>query len=280
MEIKATDVKELREKTGAGLMDCKKALIEAEGDFKKAERLLKEMGITAAAKRSSRSTNEGSIFSFIEGNRAGLLELSCETDFVAMNKDFIGLGKEILPEIVKNDLKAIPPDMEKQLSELIGKLKENMEIRRFTTTIASNNELLVDYIHGNGRIGVIIKLWAEKPEVLKHEQVREFTFNCALHVAAFNPMFLSVDQIDKEYLTEQEEIFTKQALSLGKPEKIVPGIVKGKLNKHFSEICFLNQGFVKDDKQSVQKALETLGKEVSSKLSLAEYLYFRVGEEL
>ena len=280
MEIKATEVKELREKTGAGLMDCKKALIEAGGDFKKAERLLKEMGIAAAAKRSSRSTNEGRIFSLIEDNKSGLLELSCETDFVAMNKDFIGLGKKILPEIVKNDLNAISPGMEKQLSELIGKLKENMEIRRFITTTASNNELLVDYIHGNGRIGVIIKLRAEEPEVLKHEQVKEFAFNCALHVAAFNPMFLSVDQIDKEYLSEQEKIFTKQALNLGKPEKIVPGIVKGKLNKHFSEICFLNQGFVKDDKQSVQKVLEALGKEVGSKLSLAEYLYFRVGEEL
>ncbi len=280
MEIKATDVKVLREKTGAGLMDCKKALIEAEGDFKKAERLLKEMGIAAAAKRSGRSTNEGRIFSLIEGNRGGLLELSCETDFVAMNEEFVVLGKKMLPEIVKNNLKAISPGMEKQLSELIGKLKENMGIRRFATTTASDNELLVDYIHGNGRIGVIIKLWAEKPEVLEHEKVKECAFNCALHVAAFNPMFLSVDQIDKEYLTEQEEIFTKQAMSLGKPEKVVPGIVKGKLNKHFSEICFLNQGFVKDDKQSVQKVLEALGKEVGSKLGIAEYLYFRVGEEL
>ena len=280
MEIKATDVKVLREKTGAGLMDCKKALIEAEGDFKKAERLLKEMGIAAAVKRSGRPTNEGRIFSLIEGNKGGLLELSCETDFVAMNEEFVGFGKKMLPEIVKNNLKAISPGMEKQLSELIGKLKENMGIRRFATTTASDNELLVDYIHGNGRIGVIIKLWAEKPEVLEHEKVKEFAFNCALHVAAFNPMFLSVDQIDKEYLTEQEEIFTKQAMSLGKPEKVVPGIVKGKLNKHFSEICFLNQGFVKDDKQSVQKVLETLGKEVGSKLGIAEYLYFRVGEEL
>ena len=280
MDIKATDVKKLREITGAGMMDCKKALTEAGGDFKKAERILKEMGLAAAAKRSGRATNEGRIFTLVSGSKAGLLEIACETDFVAMNKDFITVGNEILSDVVEKELSELPDELKEKVAGLVSKLKENMEIRRFTTTRSGENELLVDYVHGEGRIGVIIKMGAESPEALADEKVKEFAFNCALHAAAFNPLYLSSDKVDPEYLKEQEEIFTKQAESLGKPEKVVAGIVKGKLNKHLSEICFVDQKFVKDDKQSVSKVMEALGKEVGTKLSLTDYLYYRVGEEI
>jgi len=279
VEIKASDVKKLRETTGAGLMDCKKALKEAEGDFTKAERILKEMGLAAAAKRSSRATNEGRIFSCIEGKKAGLLELSCETDFVARNQDFIDFGKNILKNIVSKNIKETTPEMEQETASLISKLKENMGIRRFVTISADENELLTDYIHGEGRIGVIIKLQADDPKVLGDEKVKELAFDLALHAAAFNPKYLSQDKVDTDYLKEQEEIFLKQAQNLGKPEKVLQGIVKGKLNKHLSEICFLNQGFVKDDKQSVKKTLDSLGKELGTQISLADYLYYSVGEE-
>jgi len=280
VDIKATDVKKLREITGAGMMDCKKALTEAGGDFKKAERILKEMGLAAAAKRSGRATNEGRIFTLVSGSKAGLLEIACETDFVAMNKDFITVGNEILSDVVEKELSELPDELKEKVAGLVSKLKENMEIRRFTTTRSGENELLVDYVHGEGRIGVIIKMGAESPEALADEKVKEFAFNCALHAAAFNPLYLSSDKVDPEYLKEQEEIFTKQAESLGKPEKVVAGIVKGKLNKHLSEICFVDQKFVKDDKQSVSKVMESLGKEVGTNLTLTDYLYYRVGEEI
>lgn len=280
MDIKATDVKRLREITGAGMMDCKKALTEAGGDFKKAERLLKEMGLAAAAKRSGRATNEGRVFTKLIGNRAGVLEIACETDFVAINQDFIATGEGILSEIVEKELTELTEDLKERVAGLVSKLKENMEIRRFATVSAGANALLVDYVHGEGRIGVIIKIEADAPDALNNEKVKAFAFDCALHAAAFNPQYLSSEKVDPEYLKEQEEIFAKQAEGLGKPEKVLAGIVKGKLNKHLSEICFLDQKFVKDDKQSVRKVMETLGKEVGSKLALSEYLYYRVGEEL
>ena len=262
------------------MMDCKKALAEAGGDFKKAERILKEMGLAAAAKRSGRATNEGRIFSLIRDGKAGLLEIACETDFVARNQDFIAAGNDLIAEIVEKEITELSSEMKEKVAGLVSKLKENMEVRRFTTTSAEENELLVDYIHGEGRIGVIIKLKAENPEVLSHEKVKEFAFDCALHAAAFNPLYLSVDNVDPAYLKEQEEIFMKQAESLGKPEKVLAGIVKGKLKKHLSEICFLDQKFVKDDKLSVGKVMDALGKEVDSTISLTGYLYYGVGQEL
>jgi elongation factor Ts len=278
--VQASDVKKLREKTGAGMLDCKNALSEADGDFKKAEKILKERGIAAASKRSARATNEGRIFSNVQNKRGGLVELSCETDFVARNEDFITFGNKIVNETVEAGSEEITPAIEEEVKELISTIKENIKIRRIKIIEAAENELIVDYIHGEGRIGVLIKLKAEDGTALEKEEVKNFAFDCALHVAAFNPMYLSKEVVDKEYLEEQEQIFTKQAEQLGKPENVMQGIVKGKLNKHLSEICFLNQGFVKEEKKSVEKIMDELSKSVGTKLSITDYAYFSVGEEL
>lgn len=280
MGISAADVKQLREKTGAGMLDCKKALTEADGNFEKAEKILKELGLAAAAKRSGRATNEGRIFTAINGDKAGVLEITCETDFVARNDDFKKLGQDLITRVMNEGLTEMIPALEARVQETISTIKENITLRRFYTTEITEDEMVVDYIHGEGSIGVLVKLKADSSDALENEKVKEFAFDCALHIAAFNPLYLDQNAIDEGYLKEQEEIFKKQAENLGKPEKVIPGIVKGKLNKHLSEICFLNQGFVKDDKQSVSRVLEQVSKEVGSKISIAEYAYYKVGSEL
>jgi len=280
VEIKAEDVKALREKTGAGMMDCKKALVEAGGDFKKAEKILKEIGAASAAKRIGRITKEGRVFTKISPSKAGILELTCETDFVARNQEFIRLGNEILTLIVDQGVSPQAPEINEKITSLISTIKENMVLRRAEVISVASDEIVQDYIHGEGRIGVLVKAKVNKPELLTNEKVRAFVFDCALHVAAFSPQFLSEEAIPPEYLKEQEEIFMKQAETLGKPANVLQGIVKGKLKKHFAEICLLDQPFVRDEKRSVSKVAQDVGKEVGGTISIVQFLYYRVGEDL
>ena len=277
MQITADVVKKLRDATGAGMMDCKKALVQAEGDFAKAEKLLKEMGLAAVAKRAGRATNNGSVFTLVKDGKAVLLEMACETDFVARNKDFVALGKELCEDVIAQGYTSIVGELEAKVQDLITKIKENMSLKRFIVWDVSQNQMVSEYIHGEGSLGVLVKLESDTPEALSNEAVKEFANDCALHVAAFTPRYLSSDRVDDDYIAEQTDIFTKQTLALGKPEKVVPGIVQGKLNKHFSEICFLQQPFVKDDSQSVEKVLASLSKDTGAKLSVTDYMLFRVG---
>lgn len=280
MAISAGDVKRLREKTGAGLMDCKQALEEAGGDFDKAERILKELGKAAAAKRSGRATNEGRIFVGIKGNRATILELACETDFVARNESFVQLGQTLVNDILERSLTAADAGMEARVQEAISTIKENMSIRRFATLEKGDNEVFSHYIHGeSGRLGAIVKVQADNAAALSNQAVADFAFDCALHVVAFRPMFLSESAVDAAYAKEQEEIFMAQAQNLGKPEKVLQGIVQGKLRKHFAEVCLMQQAFVKDDKQSVADVAKAVGKTVGAAVTVTGYLVYAVGEE-
>lgn len=279
MDIKAADVKKLRDKTGAGMMDCKKALTEAGGDSAKAERILKEMGLAAAAKRSGRATNEGRVFTKVDGKQAGILELSCETDFVARNKDFIALGHSMLQKMLSEGLDGDSEEVQSMLQEAIGTIKENMGFRRFSRMTADDNELIVDYVHGDGGgIGVLVKIKADKPELFENEAVKQFAFDVALHVAAFNPPYLAPDTVPEQYRVEQEEIFEKQAEGMGKPEKVIDGIIKGKMKKHLSEITLEEQPFVKDDKRSVKQVAKELGTETGGLIAVSDFVYYRVGD--
>lgn len=279
MEITADIVKKLRDATNAGMMDCKKALVEAKGDFAKAEKILKEMGLAAVAKRAGRATNNGRAFTLIQDNKAVILEMACETDFVARNKDFIALGGELCQDIISHGYTEIVPELEAKVLNLITMIKENMSLKRFKLFTIEELSMMSEYVHGEGSLAVLVKLKSDKAEALKLPAVQEFAFDCAMHVAAFSPLYLSQDQVDAAYVEEQTEIFTNQTLALGKPAKVVPNIVKGKLAKHFSEICFLQQPFVKDDSQSVEKVLANLSKEVGAKLTISDYTYYRVGSE-
>ena len=278
MEIKATEVKRLREKTGAGMMDCKNALAKCEGDFDKAERLLKEQGLAAAVKKSDRVTNSGKIFSRTLPDKGIMLELTCETDFVARNSLFLKLGEALLDKVVAQKLTAPTEELTKMVQETVGTIKENMQLRRIVTMPVAANEALVEYIH-DGRIGVMIRFSfgdpkAEGPPARQGDPLRLRPARGRLRA-----VFLSKDKVSPAFLKEQEEIFAKQAESLGKPANVLQGIIKGKLNKMLSEICLLEQPFVKDDKRKVSKVLEELSKEAGTKIDIVDYAYLKLGGE-
>ena len=278
MDIKPIDVKKLREQTGAGMLDCKNALKESEGNIEKAVKILREKGLAAAAKRSARATEEGKIFTKITDGKAVILELTCETDFVARNENFVKLGNSLADAVISTGAKEVTEELSNMVKEAIGTLKENMTLKRVKVLDVADDEYVIDYIHGVGNIGSLIKLKADSKDAFANDAVKEFAFDSALHVAAFNPVALSPETVDPAYIKEQEEIFTKQAESLDKPDKVKQGIIKGKLNKHMSEICFLNQPFVKDDKKKVSQVLAETAKAAGAKLDIADYVYFKVGE--
>ncbi len=282
MEIKPIDVKNLREKTGAGMGDCKKALIEAEGNIEQAVKILKEKGLAAAAKRSARATKEGKIFTKIKGNKAVILELNCETDFVSRNEKFIALGDKLTDEIIATGAKEVTPALSILVTEAIGVIKENMTLPRFKVLEIADNEYAAQYVHGVGNIGVIVKFKADSKALFDNEAVKAFAFDCALHVAAFAPVALSPDKISADYIKEQTEIFQAQMdqdpKMAEKPDKVKAGILQGKLNKHFAEICFLDQAFVKDDKKKVSQVMAETAKAAGGKLEIAEYVYYKLGD--
>jgi elongation factor Ts len=278
VEFNAQDLKRLREKTGAGMLDCKNALVEAGGDFAKAERKLKELGLAAASKKGGRATNSGMVFTKVAPDRAALLELTCETDFVARNAMFLDLGKALVEAVFEKKLNGKTEAMDLMVKEVIGKIKENMEIRRVATVTAGPDEVLVDYVH-DGRIGVVLRFRLIGPALAANPRVKETLFHCALHVAAFSPAFLSRDKVPADWLKEQEEIFTKQVEGMDKPANVLAGIVKGKINKLLAETCFLEQPFVKDEKRKVSRVLEDLGREVGGKIEAVDYTYIKAGEE-
>lgn len=280
MDIKASDVKKLRDKTGAGMMDCKKALVDAGGDAARAEKILKELGLAAAAKRMGRATNEGRIFTRLTQEKAGILELSCETDFVARNNDFVALGTNLLQLVMDKGARAESEEVGEAIKKAISTIKENIALRRFEVVPVAGDETVVDYIHGDGgSIGVLVKVRADG-SAAGSEAVRQFAFDVALHVAAFNPAYLSQETVAASYIAEQEAIFLKQAQNLDKPENVVQGIVKGKMKKHLSEICLVDQPFVKDDKKSVAQVAAEIGKSNGGSVTVVDYRYYRVGEEI
>ena len=264
--------------TGAGMMDCKTALVEADGDLQAAERKLKEQGLAAAAKRVGRAAEEGRVFASVQNGGAALLELSSETDFVARNDQFVELGRSLVVHALEQALQEPDEHMQEAIGDLASRIRENIGFKRCAVVAVDTaaGEHVADYVHGEGSIGVLVKL---RTGGTVDEEVRQTAHDLALHVAAFAPRFLSADDVDGSYRDEQEQIFRTQAEALGKPEKVTEGIVRGKLGKHLSEICLLEQGFVKDEKQKVKQVLAGLGKRLGEKVSVAEFRYFKVGEQ-
>jgi elongation factor Ts len=280
-EVTAADVKKLREKTGAGMMECKNALVACNGDFAAAEKVLKEKGLAAVEKRAGRATNEGKVFVKIQGSKAVLLELASETDFVARNPEFIVLGGILADKVLEKGYTEPVEELSLMVTDLATKIRENMSLKRFTVLNASAGEYLTKYIHGDGNIGVVVKLGSDKPDVFADEEVKAFAFNIALHIAAFNPMAISRDNIDAAWLKEQEEIFRKQMEQdeslKDKPANVIDNILKGKVNKFLKEICLLDQGYVKDEKLSVSQALAETSKKAGSTITVKDYVYYKVG---
>jgi elongation factor Ts len=281
MAISAADVKALREKTGAGMMECKNALVNTDGDFDRAEKLLKEKGLAAVEKRAGRAANEGKIFVKIKDQDAVLVELSTETDFVARNADFIALGDSIAGRVLEKGYTEPNDELNGLVTDLAAKIRENMSLKRLKVIKAAGNAYLTQYVHGDGNIGVVVTVSADTPAILANEEFRSFAFTIALHIAAFNPMVLDRTRIDGAFLKEQEEIFRKQMEMdeklKGKPSTVIDNILKGKMSKYLADICLLEQAYVKDEKVTVAQALAECGKRLGAKLAISDYVYFKVG---
>ena len=281
MAISAADVKKLRDITGAGMMDCKKALSEADGDFAKAEKILKEMGLAAVAKRQDRATENGRVFVKAGNGKAVILSLSCETDFVAKNADFAKLGDDLCTVILEKGYTEINEELTGMVEALIAIIKENMHLVKFNVVDIASDEYASTYIHGDGAVAVLVVLKSDKAEIFGEADVKEFTHNLALHAAAYKPQFLSDKVVDAAYQEEQLSIFRKQVESdeklMAKPEQVREGIVRGKLSKLYKEVCFVDQAFVKDDTKSVQQMLGEVGKAHGAKLDIVSYYVYQAG---
>ena len=248
--ISAAVVKELRERTGAGMMDCKRALEQNNGDMDKAIEFLREKGLAAAAKKAGRAANQGSIYGYITSNGqvGSLIEVNCETDFVAKNDDFQtmvhDLGQQVaesgantVEELLAQPMKGQSVTVQDALTNKIATLGENMGIRRLARYEAGANGLLDLYIHLGGRIGVLMHLVADKPEVLKVDAVKTLAHDLCLQVVASKPQYISRQDVPADLIAKEKEIYKVQAMNEGKPENIAEKMVNGRVEKFFQETC-------------------------------------------
>lgn len=253
MAVTAQMVKELREKTGAGMMDCKKALTETNGDMDKAIDYLREKGISKAAKKADRIAAEGITYILSDGNDAVILEVNSETDFVAKNEGFKTLVSDLAKHILKNKPASVEEALEQKMEDgtsveeaingAIAKIGEKITLRRFELKTKTDNGVFGEYLHMGGRIGVLTVLEGTTDESVAKD--------VAMHAAALNPKYISRDQVSQEEVEHERQVLTQQALNEGKPENIVAKMVEGRLSKYFEEICILDQAFVKNPDQKV-----------------------------
>jgi len=283
--ITAKMVGDLRAKTGAGMMDCKKALTEAAGDMEQAIDLLRKKGLSAAAKKSGRVAAEGMIAAVGNGKSGALAEINSETDFVAKNDAFQAFANGVAAVA----LQETPADVETlkgldfpgsnrnvgdELNHQIATIGENMNIRRFAR-LESASGVTASYVHGGGKIGVLVQLDAEKGD---DPQVAETARMLAMHVAAANPQYLCRADVPADVVEREKDIMRVKAIESGKPENIVEKIIEGQINKFFGEICLLEQVYVIDTDKKVGKVVEALAKELGGQVTLAAYSRFQLGE--
>lgn len=277
MEIKAAEVKALREATGAGMMECKKALVECNGDAEAAAKLLKEKGLAAMAKRSERATTEGRLFIRQDGNKIVVIELTCETDFVAKNVDFIAVGEKLLDVTIAKGYTKVEPEHEQLLEPLKVSIRENMKVAKVEVIDIPADSSASFYIHSDKKTGAVVVVKGSTAD-----DVKEFAYNCCLHIAAFTPAYTSKKDVPESYIAEQKEIFKAQMdqdpKMASKPDNVKDGILQGKINKHLAEICFEDQMFVKDDKKTVTAKLAEVGKANGATLSFATAKLFVLGK--
>tara|TARA_B100001765_G_scaffold57437_1_gene34208 strand:- start:63 stop:899 length:837 start_codon:yes stop_codon:yes gene_type:complete len=276
VNISAKDVNELRKKTGSGMMDCKKALVEAEGDFKKAIDILRKKGQKVSAARSNRETSEGVVLYKLNSNesQASILSFTCETDFVAKNEDFQSLAQDIMEVAFENNLESIDEvlaseingsTIEQLILEMVGKIGEKIEISDFQIM---SGEKIVPYIHAGSKLGVLVSLnnTTNTDYVTAGKDI-------AMQIAAMNPIALDRDQVDQSVVEKEIEIGKEQARKEGKPEQIIEKIAQGKLQKFFKENTLLSQSFVKDNSLTIKSYLATF----SQKLSIESFIRISIG---
>ena len=272
--ITASDVKELREKTGVGMMDCKKALAETNGNLEAAIDFLRTKGFAKAAKKASRIAAEGVILSTVNENKAILLEINCETDFVSKSDNFQNFAKSIGDFTLAEEIKSIEKLQAARTSEVTEatmKFGEKVDLRRLTTI--STTGVLGVYNH-SGRIGVVIDIEAKSNNI----KIQELAKDIAMHVAATSPKFLSSDDIDQDFKNREADVYRAQLKEEGKPEKMIENIVKGKLGKLIKEVCLLNQPFVKNPDVNISQLISNLSSEINEAISIKSFHKLVLGE--
>jgi elongation factor Ts len=273
--ITAATVGKLREMTNAGLMDCKKALTEANGDLDLAGDILRKKGAASAAKKASRTANEGLIVQSIQRDaRAGILvEINCETDFVARNDGF----REFCDDAARSLLADPKADLEPKRTALVAKMGENIQISRFHRLEVTGNGMVAAYIHTGAKVGVLVEVGAGKEATVAHEDFTKLVKDITLQIAAGHPFVVSREQVDPSILAKEKEIAAEQVKN--KPPKAVEKIVEGKLEKFFQGYCLLDQGFFQQNSEiTVKEHLASVAKRLGDEISIRSFVRFQVGE--
>ncbi|GIK22448.1 MAG: elongation factor Ts [Ignavibacteriota bacterium] len=285
MAITAAQVNELRQKTGAGMMDCKKALTEANGDFEKAIEILRKKGASVASKRAEKSANEGIIVTKIsdDNKKAVIIEVNCETDFVAKSDDFVRLAKAVVESAYNTgttDAKQLL-DSDKALNNMLvdvmGKVGEKIEVSR-ALTVKAENGLIVDYIHMGSKLGVLVK-FDDVP--VKNDELIELGKNLAMQVAAMNPLCVYREEVPSATIEKEIDIYKELARKEGKPENILEKIAAGKLNKFFAENCLFEQVYIKDSTSSktISNLMDEYNKKNGTQTKISMFKRFHLGDE-
>lgn len=284
MAVTAALVKELRERTGAGMMDCKKALVETDGDIDKAIDYLREKGIMKAQKKAGRIAAEGLVrVAFGEGNKtASIVEVNSETDFVAKNEEFVEFVEDLAKEVLSKGNMPMEQFMaepftegtvQETLTAKVAKIGENLSIRRFAK-VEEDGVVYVGYTHGGGRIGVIVGIKTDATA----DEIAAVGKDVAMQVASMNPKFVNEAGVDPEYLENEKKILTEQVLNEGKKPEMVDRIVTGKIKKELKEVCLLDQPFVKDSDLSVKQYVDNAAKEIGKAMEVVSMVRYEVGE--
>ena len=292
MEISAQDVKKLREETGAGMMDCKKALVECGGDFKKAIDYLRIKGADIANKKSTRAASQGLVFLRVspDTKHAAMIELNCETDFVCKNPEFPEMGETFLAYVMENgqkhatvdDLKAAKLPSGQTVKELlvakIAKIGENMDLKRFVRLEAAPGAFLQSYVHMGSKIGVLLEMAAGKPEALASPEVAELAKDLTMQIAAARPRFLDQAAVDPKVIANEREVLKAKNLEAGKPADKIEKIVEGQIRKFYEDNCLVDQLFVKDTAKKVRDVISECGKKVGAEVKVTRFVRYQVGE--
>ena len=271
------DVMDLRKKTGAGVADCKKALTETDGDMDKAVDYLREKGIATAAKKASRIAAEGVVAAKIAANKGVLVEVNCETDFVAKGDQYKEFVDSVADYVLNNDVADIDALVAAKAEDTINataKIGEKIAIRRFAK-FESDAGVVESYIHMGGKVGVLVEV-----EGCTCDGVKELAHDVALQIAAAKPLYLNASEVPAEVIEHEKEILKAQALNEGKPAAIVDRMVEGRVKKYYDEFCLVNQAFVKDPSMTIEKVVKAYGDKMGKTLSIKRFVRFEMGEGL
>jgi elongation factor Ts len=276
-EISAELVRDLREATNLGMMECKRALTETNGDKDKAIRLLRERGLVVAQKKSTRAANQGLVTSFVaaDGSVGSLVEINCETDFVARNDSFIKLANELAGKAAKSDASLAETEKALLVSK-IAEIGENLVLRRNTRFVRAGTGAVASYIHLGGKIGVLVEIACGNAATTANPKFAEMVKDVCMQIAAANPAYLEPKDVPADVIASEREIYAKQVKD--KPANIIDKIVDGKMRKYYEETCLLNQAFIKEQKQTVQQVLQAVSKTVTDTLTVKRFARYQIGQ--